>query len=215
MYRHALEWALLPRLMWRLETQLRGNLGRPDFLYEATRVYLMLGNAGPLDASLVHEWMNLDWQAAYPGRGLCSRCATSLLQHLDALLAEPLPPVQLDGELVAQARSRFATVPLAQRVYSRIRPSAAAQRLPAWRPSDALGPAGVALFVRASGKRLSDGIPGFFTVDGFHKVLLPSLSIAARSVVSESWVLGERVAFDPNGPQMRALERDVIALVRG
>ena len=25
-YRHALEWALLPRLMWRLETQLRGNL---------------------------------------------------------------------------------------------------------------------------------------------------------------------------------------------
>ena len=49
-YRHALEWALLPRLMWRLETQLRGNLARPDFLYEATRVYLMLGNAGPLDA---------------------------------------------------------------------------------------------------------------------------------------------------------------------
>ena len=37
-YRHALEWALLPRLVWRLEAQLRGNLGRPDFLYEATRV---------------------------------------------------------------------------------------------------------------------------------------------------------------------------------
>ena len=37
-YRHALQWALLPRLMWRLETQLRGNLSRPDFLYEATRV---------------------------------------------------------------------------------------------------------------------------------------------------------------------------------
>ena len=101
---------------------------------------------------------------------------------------------------------------MAQRVYSRIRPSAAAQRLPAWRPSDALGAAGVGLFVRASGKRLSDGIPGFFTIDGFHKVLLPSLSIAARSVVSESWVLGQRVEFDTNGPQMRALERDVIAL---
>ena len=35
--------------MWRLEAQLRGNLNRPDFLYEATRVYLMLGNAGPLE----------------------------------------------------------------------------------------------------------------------------------------------------------------------
>ena len=68
------------------------------------------------------------------------------------------------------------------------------------------------LFVRASGKPLTDGIPGFFTVDGFHKVLLPSLAGAAKSVVSESWVLGDRVAFDPNGPQMQALERDVVTL---
>ncbi|HME24059.1 MAG TPA: type VI secretion system membrane subunit TssM [Acetobacteraceae bacterium] len=211
MYRHALDWALLPRLMWRLETQLRGNLNNRDFLYEATRVYLMLGNAGPLDASLVREWMKLDWQTAYPGLGFVP-LREALLRHLDALLAEPLPQVQLDGELVTAARLRIATVPLAQRVYSRIRPSAAAQRLPEWRPSDALGAAGVPLFVRASGKPLTDGIPGFFTVDGFHKVLLPSLASATRSVVSESWVLGNRVAFDPNGPQMPALERDVITL---
>ncbi len=210
-YRHALEWALLPRLIWRLETQLRGNLDRPDFLYEATRVYLMLGNAGPLDVSLVREWMKLDWQTQYPGVGFAP-LRDALLQHLDALLAEPLPQVQLDGGLVAAVRARIAAVPLAQRVYSRILPSAAAQRLPPWRPSDALGPAGVPLFVRASGKKLTDGIPGFFTVDGFHKVLLPSLRSAVTSVVAESWVLGNRVAFDPDGPQMQALENDVIAL---
>ena len=210
-YRHALEWALLPRLMWRLETQLRGNLDNPDFLYEATRVYLMLGNAGPLDRALVREWMQLDWEAAYPGLGYAP-LREALRSHLDALLAEPLPQVQLDGELVAAVRGRIAQVPLAQRVYSRIRPSAAAQSLPPWRPSDALGPAGVPLFVRASGKPLTDGIPGFFTVDGFHKVLLPSLAGAAKSVVSESWVLGDRIAFDPNGPQMPALERDVVTL---
>ncbi|HEY7576686.1 MAG TPA: type VI secretion system membrane subunit TssM, partial [Acetobacteraceae bacterium] len=210
-YRHALEWALLPRLMYRLEAQLRGNLNNPDFLYEATRVYLMLGNAGPLDAPLVREWMKLDWQTAYPGVGFAPMRA-ALLQHLDILLGEPLSQVQLDGALVAAARARFASVPLAQRVYSRIRLSAAAQRLAPWQPSDALGPAGVPLFVRASGKPLTDGIPGFFTIDGFHKVLLPSLDSAVRSVVSESWVLGNRVAFDPDGPQMQVLERDVIAL---
>ena len=49
------------------------------------------------------------------------------MKHLDALLAEPLPAVQLDGNLVAQARSTFSRVSLAQRVYSRIKPSAAAQ----------------------------------------------------------------------------------------
>jgi type VI secretion system protein ImpL len=210
-YRHALDWALLPRLIWRLEAQLRGNPDRPDFLYEATRIYLMLGNAGPLDAPLVHEWMKLDWQIAYPSADN-EAARASLLHHLDALLAEPLPAVQLDGELVAQARSKFGTVPIAQRVYSRIKPSRAAQRLPAWRPSDALGPAGVGLFVRASGKPLTDGIPGFLTNEGFHGVLLPLLAPAVKSVIAESWVLGQRVAFDPNGPQMQALQRDVIQL---
>ena len=210
-YRHALERALLPRMVWRLEAQLRGNMSQPDFLYEATRVYLMLGNAGPLDRELVHEWMKLDWQTAYPGDDLAP-VRTTLLRHLDALLAEPLPSVSLDGELVAQARATFAGVSLAQRAYSRVRPSAAAQRLPAWRPSDALGAAGVGIFVRASGKPLSDGVPGFFTIDGFHKVLLPSLATAANSVVAESWVLGQRVQLDPHGPQMQAVQREMIAL---
>ena len=203
---------MLPRLVWRLEAQLRGNLNRPDFLYEATRVYLMLGNAGPIDRALVREWMRLDWQSTFPGVVLAP-VRDSLLRHLDALLAEPLPQISLDGELVAQARSTFAAVPMAKRIYSRIRPSAAAQRIAPWRPSDALGAAGAGLFVRASGKRLNDGIPGFFTVDGFHTVLLPSLASAARDVASESWVLGQRVDLDTNGPQMRSLERDVIAAV--
>ncbi len=60
----------------------------------------MLGNAGPLDASLVREWMKLDWETAYPGLGYAP-LRDSLLQHLDALLAEPLPQMQLDGALVA------------------------------------------------------------------------------------------------------------------
>ena len=210
-YRHALQFALLPRLMWRLEAQLRGNLNREDFLYQATRVYLMLGNVGPLDASLVDAWMKLDWEAAFPGPGYAP-LRDSLLKYLDALLAEPLPQIQLDGALVTLVRGRIASVPMAQRVYSRIRPSPAAQRLPPWRPSDVLGVTGATLFVRASGKPLSDGIPGFFTADGFHKVLLPSLDGAVKSVVSESWVLGNRVSFDPNGPQLPALERDVIGL---
>ncbi len=210
-YRHALQFALLPRLMWRLEAQLRGNLNREEFLYEATRVYLMLGNAGPLDAPLVSAWMKLDWETTYPGLGYAA-LRDSLLHHLDALLAEPLPQIQLDGALLSQVRARIATVPLAQRVYSRIRPSAAAQRVSPWRPSDVLGVTGATLFMRSSGKPLTDGIPGFFTTDGFHKVLLPSLDGAVKSVVSESWVLGNRVAFDPNGPEVPALKRDVVGL---
>ncbi len=210
-YRHALERMLLPRLIWRLEAQMRGNLDRPDFLYEATRVYLMLGNAGPLDPALVRAWMQLDWESAYPGPA-AAPFRQSLTQHLDALLAQPLPQVALDGALVAASRAAFSRVPLANRVYSRIRPSAAAQTVPPWRPSDALGPAGVRVFVRASGKPMTDGVPGFYTPTGFHTVLLPALGRTAQDVAKESWVLGKTASVAPNSPELQQVEQGVIAL---
>jgi type VI secretion system protein ImpL len=210
-YRHALGYAFLPRLIWRLEAQMRGNFTQPDFLYEATRVYLMLGGQGPLDRALVKEWMTYDWKAAYAG-AFNTSLLTGLDTHLAALLAQPLPAVPLDDQLVAQARTAFSRVPLEARVYSRIKPSAAAQALPPWRPSDALGPAGVNVFVRASGKKLDEGIPGFLTVDGFHKVLLPALPQATREASSESWVMGRGAAVSLDDAQQRALASKVVGL---
>ena len=208
-YRHALGYALLPRLVWRLEAQMRGYFTQPDFLYEATRVYLMLGGQGPLDRALVKEWMTYDWQAQYSGPANIAVVA-DLQRHLDALLAEPLPAVGLDDSLVAKARTTFSRVSLASRAYSRIKPSAAAQSLPPWRPSEALGRAGGSVFTRASGKKLSDGIPGFLTVDGFHKVLLPALSTATREVASESWVLGQKVPGNLDLAQQSEVANDVV-----
>jgi type VI secretion system protein ImpL len=210
-YRHALGYALLPRLVWRLEAQMRGYFTQPDFLYEATRVYLMLGGQGPLDAALVKEWMTYDWQTQYSGAANLAVVA-ALQGHLDALLAQPLPPVSLDDALVAQARTTFSRVSLASRAYSRIKPSAAAQSLPPWKPSDVLGPAGVRVFTRASGKKLSDGVPGFFTVDGFHKVLLPALPAATREVASESWVMGQKVPGNLDNAQQTELANSVVKL---
>jgi type VI secretion system protein ImpL len=210
-YRHALERVLLPRLIWRLETQMNGNLSRPDFLYEAMRVYLMLGNAGPLDRDLVRAWMSVDWEAGYAG-AVMAPLRDVLARHLDALLANKLPSIPLDGALIEAARATFSRVPLANRVYSRIAPSAAAQAVPPWRPADALGAAGARVFLRASGKKLSDGIPGFYTVNGLYTVLLPALGNATKQVASESWVLGTRAELAPDSAEAKRLEHDVIAL---
>ena len=210
-YRHALQYGLLPRMVWRLETQMRGNLQRPDFLYEATRVYLMLGGQGPLDRDLVRDWMTLDWRTAFAGVFDAAQLA-ALQAHLDRLLSEPLPPVPLDGGLVAEARAGFSRVSLAQRVYDRIRPSTVAAELPPWRPIDAVGPAGADVIVRASGKPLTDGIPGFLTVRGFHLVLLPALPAAAREVAAESWVLGRDEKISLDAATLRGLEHDVVEL---
>ena len=209
-YRHALERVLLPRLIWRLEAQMHGAIDRPDYLYEATRVYLMLGAVGPLDRDLVRAWMSLDWQATYPG-AFTTPVRESLARHLDALLAEPLPAIPLDGALLASARATFSRVPLASRVYSRIVSSGAAQAVPPWRPADALGAAGVRVFLRASGKPLTDGVPGFYTIEGFHKVLLPALGDVTKQVASESWVLDSRSQVTPDSAEAQRLENDVIS----
>ena len=105
---------------------------------------------------------------------------------------------------LAAARKTFSRVPLANRVYSRIASSGAAKAVQPWRPADALGAAGVRVFVRASGKPLTEGVPGFYTIDGFYKVLLPALGNVTKQVASESWVLGSasrwpQTAQTPNG----------------
>ncbi len=211
LYQHDLRNVLLPRLILRLETQMRSHFEQPNFLYEATRVYLMLGSQGPLDRDLVKEWMTLDWQVAWPGPA-AQPLRDRLAVHLAALLDQPLPPVPLDGGLVEDAQRTFSRVSLAQRVYGVIRGSQAARALPPWRPADAVGASGVRVFVRTSGAPLTEGVPGFFTVDGFYRVLLPMLPAATKQVASESWVLGKDAQIDPASPQVLTLQRDVIAL---
>ena len=210
-YLHALDNILLPRLIHRLEGQMRQNFNNPAFLYEATRVYLMLGSAGPLDRPSVKEWMHFDWEANYAGP-TNQPLRTDLERHLAALLDEPLPPVPLDGVLVEDARRTFSRVSLAERVYASIRRSPEATALPQWRPADSAGASGARVFIRKSGVPLTAGVPGFFTIDGFHKVLLPQLPVATLHVANDSWVLGKASQIDAASLAAVNLQKDVVAL---
>ncbi|HXT81673.1 MAG TPA: type VI secretion system membrane subunit TssM, partial [Acetobacteraceae bacterium] len=183
----------------------------PAFLYEATRIYLMLGSLGPLDRASIKEWMHLDWQNAYPGP-TAQPLRDSLERHLAALLEQPLPKVALDGALVEDARRTFSRVSLADRVYLSIKRSPQASALPPWRPSDAAGASGTRVFVRRSGAPLTEGVPGFYTVDGFYKVLLKELPTATTQVAGDSWVLGKKAEIDPASPAALSLQKDVVAL---
>ncbi|MGH7152921.1 MAG: type VI secretion system membrane subunit TssM, partial [Acetobacteraceae bacterium] len=84
-YQHSLNYVLLPRLVLRLEQQMRARFDDPTFLYEATRIYLMLGSQGPLDRASVRTWMHYDWLNLYPGPA-AQPLRTSLDDHLAALL---------------------------------------------------------------------------------------------------------------------------------
>ena len=69
MYQDALERLMRPRLILSLEQQIQKNIDNPAFVYEALKVYLMLGGKAPeVDKALILSWFERDWEErAFPG----------------------------------------------------------------------------------------------------------------------------------------------------
>ena len=210
-YRAGLNQHFLPRLLLRLEDQIQGNINNPDILYETLKVYLMLGQQGPMNTEFVTEWMNQDWNLSFSGP---SRQALrdDLSKHLQILLSQPMQKVSLNGPLVEQAQTLLAAMPMAQRIYNGIINSPKALELPSWRIVDVGGPAVTRALVRSSGKPLTEGVEGIFTYRGFNTVFLEEALSVARRIQNESWVLGPNTAADPSDGAILALTRDVLDL---
>jgi type VI secretion system protein ImpL len=215
-YRHALNAILLPRLLLRLEAVLAQPQADPMALYEPLKVYLMLGQQGPLRSQAVRAWMQADWNAAFPGE---DQAATrqALRQHLDALLDTPLAAIGLNGPLVAQARDTLQKVSLPRLVLTAIQASPEAARLPAWRVADLAGPGAEVALRRRSGQPLAAGIPGLFTQAGFRNTFLRLLPGAAQAQAEDRWVVTPPGPEDESGPvarraAARQLQQDATAL---
>ena len=210
-YQRDLNRLMLPRMLLRLEQQLAQNQARPDFLYEALKVYLMLGGQGKLDKSLVKRWMTLDWAAQFP-QPEYEADRNALSAHLDALLERPLTPIALNANLVAQSRAVLLRMPPAERVYSLIKTHPKITSLPEWRPADHAGPAVARALIRTSGRSLAEGIPGLYTHDGYFFGFRPLLPQAASEVERESWVLGTQAKIADDPASIARLKTDVTNL---
>lgn len=210
-YRAALNEHLLPRLILRLEDQMQANRDNPDLLYEALKVYLMLGLQGPMSKDLVKEWMNLDWSVSFPGQAR-DALRSDLNFHLDAMLAQPMQEVALNGPLVEQVQGLLSQLPMALRVYNGIINSPRATSLPEFRITEVGGPAVSRVLVRSSGKPLTDGIEGIFTYNGFRNVFLDEALGVATRLQRESWVLGERGVLEQSDSVLLNISRDVLDL---
>ena len=68
------------------------------------------------------------------------------------------------------------------------------------------------MFTRRSGARLSDGLPGLYTVNGFYQVVLPLMPRALNEIANDSWVLGKQSEFSALSPQATTLQKDVVKL---
>ncbi|MEM7742239.1 MAG: type VI secretion system membrane subunit TssM [Pseudomonadota bacterium] len=208
-YRGALNTILLPRLLLRLEQQMQANINNPDLLFEALKIYLMLGLQGPMDAPLVTQWMGIDWRLTYPGQDPMIR---DLQGHLTALISQPMREIALNGPLVNQVQGLLSETPLAERVYQSIVTGPAVRDLPQFRLSEIGGPAVSRVVLRPSGLPLSQGVEGIYTREGFHQVFLPEVLSVAERVQDESWVLGPQGEAETSPRALAVLARDVLNL---
>jgi type VI secretion system protein ImpL len=212
-YDRALNALLLPRLLARLEAQMQAHLDKPEILYEALKVYLILGRQGPLDRELVEQWIGADIEASFPGEEM-AEIRAALAAHLHALLEYPLRALPLNGPLVAQVRGILTRQPLAEYIYNRMLRTALVQSLPEWTVADNAGPAGGRVFELRDGKPLNTGVPGIFTYDGYHTVFLALLPRVTKDATEDGWVLGRQQAAGVVGSvaEMGRLRRDIVSL---
>jgi type VI secretion system protein ImpL len=194
-YQHLLDHALMPRVVRRLEERLRAvNKDNLEQAYEALKNYLMIYTPDKFDADSFKAYVGVDWDAALE-RSLAPEQRQALDQHLDAMLTQGAPPpaVPMDKNLVAGVRDMLVAFPLEFRVFSRLKRAQIGADIPPFSVAGAAGPESLNVFERASGGRLTDGIPGLFTKEGYRKAFETSVDKATRQLASEeTWVLGLR-----------------------
>ena len=191
-YQRLLVNALLPRIAARVEEQLRSSSTNPELQYEMLKTYLMLHDAEHFDAKTLKAVLGAEWDANLP-RSVSVEQRERLVAHLDALLAEghAVSPVPLDKALVAQTRARLVVTPLPQRIYSRLKRQGVGEDIPEFTIAKAGGSAAPLVFVRASGKPLTQGVAGLYTYDGYHRGLQREVERVSGQLASEeAWVLG-------------------------
>jgi len=192
-YRDTLEDVLLPQVARRIETALRQAAPNDlEFSYEALRAYLMLYEADHYDAECMHAWLLSDMQKTLP-EGYTRSQYEHMSLHLRNLvqgrvLASPFPR---DDELVTEARDRLARFTLAQRAYSRLRRMLAnSEQAPEQTAITLGGPQASAVFVRKSGKPLTQGIPSLYSYNGYWNVFNKRVTQVAELLrQDDAWVL--------------------------
>jgi type VI secretion system protein ImpL len=191
-YHRVLAQTLAPALAQRLAWVLRQGAPNPELQYETLKTYVMLASAEHLDRDAVKGWVAFDLETNR-GADLSVEERRELLGHIDALLSRNAlqESIEIDQPLLARTRAALAATPFPQRVYRRLVRQGVGGQFPSFRIDNAGGPSAALVFQRRSGRPLSEGVPGLYTYDGYHK----GFARAADAVISdlageEVWVLG-------------------------
>jgi type VI secretion system protein ImpL len=214
-YHQALDRTLRSRLLLYVEKQIEANRDNQAFLYEALKVYLMLGryDSAPVDKSLILEWLGNEWNTTQVPN---PKAKEEFLAHVAAMLDldnEGGVIVPLNGELVEQSQRIIARMTLADRAYLFLKSAAANAEGPDWSVATAGGPEVKTVFEAANGGELdSITVPKFYTYHGFHELFLGQMNDIAGQLENERWVLGPLGSQTAVSGQMQTLGPNLLKI---
>ena len=217
-YRLALERLFRPRLLYRLEEVLDARRNDPGYVYDALKVYLMLGGQRAVDRDLVVSWEMQDWTenlypgpAQEPGRKALQE---QLVAMLDLEAGRP-PLVDLSASVIDDSQKTLARLSVSQRAYELLRSQARSLNIPDWISSRSGGPDFERVFEAVGGGPLDAvRVPGFYTYAGFQRAFVDRLPGIKERVESEKWVLGNLGEQKDVADQYTSLPTDLLALYR-
>ena len=208
LYRSALKGLLAPRLVRRAHDGLVAQLATPtpdaDRVERPLTAYLGLSGTGSPDPAAVRGWVAEDLAAAGYGADEIRRIDA----HLDTLLERSITRFEVSEAVLSGARAVLREAGPARRGYALLRRRVEAAQPAPWRVADHGGPEVARAFLRPSGAKLTDGIPGLYTQPAFVKTVLPELPKVARAIQDSAWLLDESPGQEPTGP----LEAEILTL---
>jgi type VI secretion system protein ImpL len=213
-YHIALERMFRSRLIFRMEELLEANKANASFVYEALKVYLMLGGQHAMERKLVVAWWRRDWaDNLYPGSGN-EEGRKALEDHLLAMLdlesGDPL--IALNLPLIEDCQNTLARLSVSERAYEILK-SQATTLAEDWVPARQGGPDFSLVFEATGGENIEAvRVPGFFTYAGFHRAFLDRLGGIAEQVKRERWVLGPAGNQAAVAAQYDSLPQDLLVL---
>jgi type VI secretion system protein ImpL len=207
-YARLQEITLLPTVLQRMETVLAASLRDHDAVrtYATLRAYRLLHDPARYladgGAADVRAWVLADPETS---QGPAASHVVSLFAGNRAVQAG----TPADENLVREAQRFLDTETSSQRIYQRARAALLPDAPPDFTLVRAVGPQVGTVFSREGGLPVEAGVPGLFTREGYHGLVVGKLpAFVDRAASEDAWVMGRKDALA--GPLLEDVRRQYL-----
>jgi type VI secretion system protein ImpL len=194
-YDKGLQRLFRPRLMFRLEDQMRRNITNPGVLVDLLRIYMMIAGREPVERQRALDWAQGEFATLFPGAGNAAG-RQALMEHMTRLIeidpAEGLSALEPDANLVQEAQAAIGRMSVADRAFELLRSNARGQSERDWVARRKGGQDMALVFEGVDGGPMENiRVPFFYTYAGFHESFLGRIGDVADQVRQERRMLGD------------------------